>query len=175
MAKKFPLKILLTAIDKATGPLKKVGRTVKAINKPFKKLNNSFRLFAQRARFDRVGKSFGRLKGSFGRFGSEVGALGRKFALLGIAGVAGITAIVRSSAKLGDRLAKQSKITGLSVEALQEYEFAAERSGVSTSEFNVGLLQFTKRLGEAKAGTGSMITLLKKTSPEFLKQLNIPP
>lgn len=57
--------------------------------------------------------------------------------------------------KATDELAKQARTIGLTVEKLQQYTFAAERSGVSTSEMVKGLQQFNKFVGQAARGTGT--------------------
>ncbi|MCF8218786.1 MAG: hypothetical protein K9J21_07365 [Bacteroidales bacterium] len=91
-----------------------------------------------------------------------------------IAGAFALKGIVRSinqTAKFGDEMAKLSKQTGFAVETIQKYRFAAERSGVSSQKLNTILQVFQKRLGELKAGTGSLHTRLKKLDPQFMKQL----
>ena len=57
--------------------------------------------------------------------------------------------------KATDELAKQARTIGITVEKLQQYTFAAERSGVSTSEMVKGLQQFNKFVGQAARGTGT--------------------
>jgi len=48
----------------------------------------------------------------------------------------------------------------------------AEQSGVSSSLLDKSLGAFTKRLGEAKAGTGPLAQALKRMNPQLLNQLN---
>jgi hypothetical protein len=82
-----------------------------------------------------------------------------------------LAALSRSAIASTDSLAKLSRQTGLGVEALQKYRFAAEQSGVSTSQFNQAIGAFGKRLGELRAGTGGLFTILNKTDSAFLQQL----
>ncbi|MBS3742611.1 MAG: hypothetical protein KGY74_10865, partial [Candidatus Cloacimonetes bacterium] len=92
-------------------------------------------------------------------------------AIAGAFALKGIVRSVNQTAKFGDEMAKLSKQTGFTVEQLQKYRFAAERSGVSANKMNTVLQVFQKRLGELKAGTGSLHTRLKKLDPAFMQQL----
>ena len=65
------------------------------------------------------------------------------------------TAMTVKAIKATDELAKQARTIGVTVEKLQQYTFAAERSGVSTSEMVKGLQQFNKFVGQAARGTGT--------------------
>ena len=47
----------------------------------------------------------------------------------------------------------------------------ANQPGISTELFDKSLAKFTKTVGEARSGTGTLITILKKANPELLKQL----
>jgi len=102
------------------------------------------------------------------RFGGVAGALtGVGFA----ASAAGVLASIKSYASAGDELGKFSRQAGLTVEALQELKFAAERSGVSQGVFNSSLVALNKRLGELKAGSGSLKSFLDRASPALRDQL----
>ena len=66
-----------------------------------------------------------------------------------------VGAMTVKAIKATDELAKQARTIGITVEKLQQYTFAAERSGVSTSEMVKGLQQFNKFVGQAARGTGT--------------------
>lgn len=70
-----------------------------------------------------------------------------------------------------DTIAKTADRLGVGVEQLQEYQHAASLSGLSTEEFNKALQFFVKGVGEAKEGTGTMVTFLGKSNEAFLDQL----
>ena len=75
---------------------------------------------------------------------------------VGVAAAAASTlAATKVAIEYADGLAKQSRTLGITVEQLQEYTFAAERSGVSTEEMVKGLQQFNKFVGQAARGTGT--------------------
>jgi hypothetical protein len=122
--------------------------------------------FAARAK--RAFKAVGRAAAMAGRIMG--GAL--KAGLIGLA--AGATAAFFAITKLTgemDELAKTTRALDFPIEEFQEWRFAAEQSGVGQEVFNKSLKKFSKGVGEAKAGTGAMVTILKKANPELLKQL----
>ena len=85
-------------------------------------------------------------------------ATAQAFKQVGVAVAALGTAYIASTKRAieqADVLAKQSKTLGITVQQLQEYTFAAERSGVSTEEMVKGLQQFNKFVGQAARGTGT--------------------
>lgn len=73
---------------------------------------------------------------------------------VGVASTAFVAA-TKVAIEYADGLAKQARTLGITVEQLQEYTFAAERSGVSTEEMVKGLQQFNKFVGQAARGTGT--------------------
>ena len=95
--------------------------------------------------FGAVKKSTDNLKKSFG---------GLKGAIVGALGVAGLGAMTKELLNSGDALAKTSAKLGLSTDALQKYRFAAEQSGVQTKTFDMALQRMTRRVAEARQGSG---------------------
>ncbi|MBU2714507.1 hypothetical protein, partial [Zooshikella harenae] len=53
-----------------------------------------------------------------------------------------------------DPIAKTADKLGIGIEALQEFQYAAERSGVSVQQFNLGTQRMVRRVAEAAKGTG---------------------
>ena len=97
---------------------------------------------------NQVGQSFGKMAGNMTRFARNV-------ALVGGAVSASIFGLANNTASLGDNVAKKAAQLGVSVEALQELRYAAERSGVATIKFDSSIERMVKRLGEAQQGTGA--------------------
>jgi hypothetical protein len=95
--------------------------------------------------FNAVEKSTDKLKKSFG---------GLKTAIVGALGVAGLGAMTKELLSSGDALAKTSAKLGLSTDALQKYRFAAEQSGIQTRTFDIALQRMTRRVAEARQGSG---------------------
>ncbi|RDH45820.1 hypothetical protein [Zooshikella ganghwensis] len=69
----------------------------------------------------------------------------------GIAGLFGLSAWTASRL---DPIAKTADKLGFGIEALQEFQYAAERSGVSLQQFNIASQRMIRRVAEAAQGTG---------------------
>ncbi|MHA1170410.1 MAG: hypothetical protein ACTSRU_21490, partial [Candidatus Hodarchaeales archaeon] len=74
-------------------------------------------------------------------------------------------------AKNGDEYAKQGNILGVTAEEYQELAFAADRSGVEMGTLTSAIAGMNRRIGEARNGTGALVTALKDSNPELLEQL----
>jgi len=149
------IKAVFGAIDRFTGPLAGMQRRMAR----FKRVAGGVARAMKRA--GRAVRAFGRLAAS-----------GLKVGLLAAAGA--VTALGVSIFKMTenmDTLAKTTRALNFPIEEFQEFRFAAEQSGVSTEVFNKSIKKFSKGIGEAKAGTGTMVTILRKSNPELLKQL----
>jgi len=95
--------------------------------------------------------------------------LGTGGLVFGAAAVAGSVRAIKAYAKQGDELAKLKKQLGFGVEAQQELEFAAGRSGVANGQLTKGIEQLSKRIGELQTTTagGTLGTFLKDAPKEF--------
>ena len=92
--------------------------------------------------------------------------IGGLFAGFGAAALIGAT---KRSLEFADSLAKTSDVIGISTTKLQELHHAADLSGISTQALDSSMTAFAKRLGEARAGTGTLVTLLNKMDPALLQ------
>jgi hypothetical protein len=144
--KKFTVSAIIKGVDKLSGPVRKAARTMKRV------LGRALRGVKRMAM-----AAGAALKGMLGSLGLIGGA-----AIIG-----GIAALANSFSKAGDDIAKFARQVGISVEALQEYQFAADRSGVDGGTFRKSLETLSKRLGEARIGTGALNTTLNKLPKAF--------
>ena len=78
------------------------------------------------------------------------------------AGIIGFTRAVDSAVDFGDQIAKTADKLGVSTKRLQEYRYAAERSGVSTATLEASLERFNRRIGDAATGKGNLVKVLDK-------------
>ena len=60
----------------------------------------------------------------------------------------------QESLALADNIGKTADSIGVSTKFLQQYQFAAQQSGIETEQFNKALRFFSKGVGEAAQGTG---------------------
>lgn len=142
MANDFSIKTVISAVDRMTKPIKSmVARSTRAL---------------------------GKLTMKVGKLGLKMGALAG--AGFGAAGAAALK-FADSYSKSADDLSKFARRAGVGVEAYQEIRHAAELAGVTQEQFDSALMKFTRTVGEAKAGTGKLNNLLKKTSPELLNMV----
>ena len=91
--------------------------------------------------------------------------------MVGAAGAAGIGYFIKKQLEGADAIAKYADMVGVSTRTLQEYRYMAERAGVSSQQLDAGLGAFSKRLGELRAGTGALNTLLSKNNEQLKNQL----
>lgn len=152
MAGRFSVKAVFEAKDRIVAPVarmqSRVGKFTRSMQRGFKRVNKGISNMTR---------------------GLKTGAM---VALGGVAAIGGsVAAALTTMANKADALAKQSRQIGFPIEELQEWKFAAEQSGVSTELFDKSIGAFTKRLGEARAGTGALAGMLKKTNPALLDQL----
>lgn len=113
---------------------------------------------------DKTRNSFKQLKDGLTSI-SRVASFSSK-AVLGMTGVLGgataaITAVTLKSTDFIDTLVKTSEKLDINVEFLQKFRFAAEQTGVETRTADMALQRFSRRLGEAKKGTGELLPALQ--------------
>lgn len=84
---------------------------------------------------------------------------------------AGLGAAARQSLAYADKIAKTADSVGIAVESLQEYRFAANRSGIETAQLDSNMTAFVKRVGEARAGIGPLTSFLKKYDATLLENI----
>lgn len=153
MARKFEAYGVITAVDKFSGPLRGIqSRTQSAAG--------------------RIGLSVGRIGNAATRATAQLRQMAGPLAALSVAGaVGGVARLVNSFGAAGDELAKMSFQVGVSVEALQELRYVADRSGVSAGGLDRSLQVLTKRLGEARTAQGPLYSGLRKSNMALFQQL----
>lgn len=160
----YPLALVIKAVDKATGPLREMNAKIKAFTDPLQKLSKE-------AGFPKLFDAFKGVGDAASKVGDEAGKLITKFfTVAAAAGFAGYE-IIKSTVDSGDKLAEMAKRVGLSVDAYAQLQFAAGQAHVDQDEFNASMDQFNKRLGEAKANGGPLLTFLNKVGPGLATQV----
>jgi hypothetical protein len=136
--------------------LVKQGKLVEVLDREYEDLERTLEaLVRKQRRWERAMRDSKRVGDTFGKMVGNIGRLGRQVGLGLTAAGAGIFALTSSTAAYGDKVAKTAGKLGIGIEALQEFRYAAERSGVSTESFDSSLTAMQKRLGEAAKGTGA--------------------
>lgn len=99
-----------------------------------------------------------KLKGAIDDFASTLKPVAAGIGAI-ITALGGLTV---SAASSGDELNTLSKVTGLSVETLQEFQFASKLIDVSTETFSSSLRKLTMNMENAQSGTGSAYEAFSK-------------
>ena len=132
---------------------KDMGRAVKAV----------------RSGSSRMKRAFGGARAASLKFAKSLFSM--RTAAVAAAGTAGLFFLVKRAIDAADAIAKTADVIGISTKALQEYRFAAGLVGSSNEALDKGFKQLSKNIGELRAGTGSLTTLLKRTNPALLETL----
>lgn len=113
---------------------------------------------------------------SWNKLGNTLSGMRKRFlnvnTVIGtLAGSSGLGYLVSRSLSAADSIAKTADMIGISTDALQEYRYVAQMSGVATDALDSGLAAFSKRLGDLRAGTGTLNTLLDTNNQKLKNQL----
>ena len=102
-------------------------------------------------------KAFNQIKHNLSVLDRKTKLLQKGFATVAKASAVAFTAIgvaVGASTVKIDRLVKTSEKLGVGVEFLQKFRFAAEQVGIRTETADMALQRFSRRVAEARKGTG---------------------
>jgi len=91
--------------------------------------------------------------------------------MTGAAMVTGMIYVIKKNLEYADTIAKTADKVGITTEALQRYRYIADRSGVATDKLDKAFAKFTVGIGDLKAGTGTLYTLLNKNNKALMGQL----
>lgn len=149
---RYSVEAVFKAIDRVTAPVTRMQNSIG-------KLTRSAELGLRRLRKTTASLNKGLM--TTAKIGGGIFAAGAGIAATAINKVAGAA----------DNLAKRTRAIQFPIEEFQEWSFVAQQSGFSDGEFEKGIGNFTKVLGEAKAGAGALTSILKKSNPELLEQL----
>lgn len=95
---------------------------------------------------------------SLRKFAAGVAQIG---AAMGVAAVAGITAITKSAIDAADKLDETAQKVGVGVEALSSLTFAARMSGVEAGTLNTALTKLSRSISEAQNPTSEAANAFK--------------
>lgn len=87
------------------------------------------------------------------------------------AGAAGLAAIGMEAIKAGADLDDLAEKTGLSVESLQQWRFAAEEAAVPAETLEASMKKLNLNMGELRHNAGPLAGELKKVAPQLYVQL----
>jgi phage-related protein len=141
MANKFSVSTVFSAVDQMTNPLQKINSRIESMGKTVQGVG----------------------KGIQERFGAIGGVLKAGALAVGTAAIAAGAAVFKLTndvANAGDEIAKTSKALGISSNALQEFRYIGERSGVTVEEMTRGLEKLTINLGKESKTTVDALAMI---------------
>jgi len=113
-------------------------------------------------------KTSGDIDLSFSKSAKSVAAWG---IAVGAAGATAAVVFAKKSIDAASAINDVAKAASVSTDTLQEMRHAASLSGISFEELDGSLQKFNKSIGEARAGSGSLYSYLKKTDQALLDQV----
>lgn len=152
--------LIVRAQDRVTASVRRMAERFKEMNAPVNRLRAAFRDLKRESNLGNVTAAMGR-----------VSAAARRLAFHATAGLAAAAFGLRRLIDAGDTIGETAAKIGIGVEAFQRLTFAAEQEDVSQAQLTQGLKVFTKQLGLARAGQGSMAALMSKVTPKLLAQV----
>lgn len=163
-------------LGKSIDTFGRMGRNVDGLRREYGELTGQLdTLRRKQEQLLRVEKARQRVSGAYSNFSGQVGKSVTTLRNASIAAIGAGTVMVGLTNKVastGDAVAKTSRAIEFNAQAYQEYQFAADRVGVSQETFNQSLLAFGKRLGELKTrGSGALATQLKEMNPALYETL----
>ena len=150
----FPLKVLMSAVDRVSGPIGRVHAQLAGLIRPLVGLQRRFQLAAERSGLPQIVGHLRKVGGAVGGVLSQVGRLGARLATVGAIGGGAAVALLKRWSDTGDEIAKTARKLGVSVETLQELRFAGSREGVDQAALDKGIEMMRRNLGEAALGRG---------------------
>lgn len=160
-SKQYAVSMLIKADNRVGGPVRS------AIGQ-FDKLGAKVAHVSRLAGFHKVRSAVRGLSGDVMHLGGMVrNSMGPLVGLGGLASIGGLLALTSATAQSGDEFAKFSARLGMTSERLQGLQYAADRNGAGAQQFNTGMRDLTKNIGEAAAGTGEAKSLFKALGIEL--------
>lgn len=157
---KYPIQIIIQAVDRFTAPVQRMNRFTRGIALPFQRLGGKLEALGRTAGIDKLGKSVGDVGRAFGGLFDFA-----RRTLLGIGtwtvlGSASLLGMATAISRVGENIVETSRQLGVGSTFLQEWRFAATRSGLAAEDLDQGLFQLQKRLAEAATGEGESAEVL---------------
>lgn len=161
--KDFPLSITVKAVDRATSTLERINKKLETQFKPFQKLRDQITDLGKNTGIGKISEG---LKG----IGSVVKSVTIGFGALAAAGY-GAFHVVKGMVDEFDDLGGTASKLGVTVDALAQLRYAAQKSDVEVGELDASFGAFNKQLGLARAKSGKLYGFLGKVSPVLRKQV----
>lgn len=162
--KGFPLKVILTAIDRLSGPVMHAASTVRKLGTAAAGVRGTFASLSGRLGMPVFSASMKEANKHLGKFQDVAGSAWRMAQRLGLAvGVAAGAALYATNAyaDYASAIHDQMRVTGLSAESLQAWGYAAKQNGIEAEAFYSAMKIGSRNIGMAAVGQGKAKEVLK--------------
>lgn len=151
--KSYNLSVVVEAIDKITGPLKRVNAAVSATAGRISGIGNSIRAVGDRGGLPILVNAFGKVGSAAVDVGKRVALLGAGIVTFAAAGVAALVPLAKAYADATGAIGDTASRTGISRERVQELGYAAQLTGSSAETLALALGKMNLAVGEATKGS----------------------
>jgi uncharacterized protein YoxC len=142
-------------LDKQRDVLERQGKSVADLDREYKQLNETLaRLEDRQRRLRNVQNAVAGVGSSFTNMTGEVTRFARRATVVVGGASAAIFGLANSTATLGDDVAKTADRLGVGIEALQEFRYAGERTGIGAAAVDAAFETMNKNIGQATMGLG---------------------
>lgn len=151
MAKRFPLSVIIEAVDRLSGPLRRIGATVSKFQGRI--AANKIDFFNDggfKRQLDVITKSGAEVRGIFGGVAKSAAIMAGAMSLV----AAGFSATILSFSNMAGDISDTADRLGIGTEKLQELTYAAKLGGVEAEEFAAVLQKLNINIGKAASGKG---------------------
>jgi hypothetical protein len=153
MATDATLRAIITVLDQTAAPLHAISQRFEHLTSPLAHLGSRLSEIGEATGLAKLGEhaaqSFERVK----KLGEGIAELAAPLAALGgVASVAGLVEMAKSTAEFGEKLKLGAIITGMSTEALSGWHYAAQLANVDAEQLDHGLQFLNRSIAEAAMG-----------------------
>jgi len=151
----YPLSVIIEAVDKITGPLKKISGSVSSVGSKISRMAGGIRGLSDRAGIPVLTNAIGNVGRASAGLGRAVAGVGKTMlgfaAAVGLSG-AGVAAAAQKYADMTGAIGDMAEISGISRERFQELSYAAKQTGSSSEALGMALEKMTVSIGAAAKG-----------------------
>lgn len=158
---KFPVSIVVNAVDNVSYKLIEINQKLEKVTKPLGKLKTAFGDLGRESGLNKLGGALSNVGSKGSAFFNELGSAALKVAGIMATVGAGFKFLVKDAADSGDQILDASKRLGISSKYFQEFQFAASQSGIELENVEGILTKFSKNIGEAASGSGEAIGIFR--------------
>lgn len=151
--KSYNLSVVVQAVDKITGPLKRVNAAVSATAARISGIGNSVRNLGDRAGLPVLANAFGKVGSAAWGLGKRIALVGAGIATFAAAGIAALVPLAKAYADATGAIGDLANQTGASRTRIQELGYAAQLTGSSSEALGNALQKMNLAVGKARSGS----------------------